>query len=214
MKQGERRGRVTIRVLAAAALAGMAAAIFWAGPRAGREAQGEGETAVFFGDSITEYCDLQTYYPGLRTVNEGIAGDTTGGMLERMDRVYAADPSVVVVLGGVNDLLSGYSAGQVTANLRSIVQNLHENLPKARIVVQSIYPIADSTDLYYTDIICAVNDALRSMAAELDYTYADVYAALQTADGRLDGRYSDDGLHPNDAGYRAACPVVRAAIDG
>ena len=207
------RGRIAVKVLAAAALVGIGAAVFRAGPRAGRVPGTDGATVVFFGDSITEYCDLQAYYPDLHTVNEGVAGDTTAGMLARLERVYEAEPAFVVVLGGINDLLSGYGAGQVTDNLRAIVEKLHDDLPKARVVVQSVYPIADGEDLYFTGLICAVNAALRAMAGEMGYTYADVYAALQTADGRLDGRYSDDGLHPNDAGYEAACPVVRAAID-
>lgn len=210
MERG-RRGRAAAKVLAAAALLGIAGALLWAGPRAGRpEAAGQ---VVFLGDSITEYCDLAAYYPGLNAVNQGVAGDTTGGMLERLEQVYAVGPRTVVIQGGVNDLLSGYEVEQVVENLRAIVQSVHERLPGARVVVQSVYPVGEGEGLYFTRRIQDVNARLAAMAEELDYRYADVYAALQTEDGRLDGRCSDDGLHPNDAGYQAACPVVLAALE-
>lgn len=207
----KRRELAVVKILAAAALLGIGGALLWAGPRAGRT-QPLGEV-VFLGDSITEYCDLAVYYPDLEAVNEGIAGDTTGGMLGRLEQVYAAGPSFVVVHGGINDLLSGYSADQIVDNLRAIVQNIRERLPDARIVLQSLYPIAEGEDLYFTGQIRAINARLEQLAGETSCRYADVFSALQTADGRLDSRYSDDGLHPNAAGYEAACPVVREALD-
>ncbi len=207
----KRWGGVAAKVLAAAALLGFGGVLAWAGFGAGRPAQ-VGEV-VFLGDSITEYCDLAACYPGMSTVNLGIAGDTTGGMLRRLEQVYAAGPRVVVVHGGINDLLSGSDGGQILENLSAIVQSVHESLPEARVVVQSLYPIGEGEDLYFTGQIRDINARLEARAAELDYRYADVYDALCTADGRLDGRYSDDGLHPNGAGYLAACPVVRAAVE-
>lgn len=211
MERGKHRWRVAAKALAAAALLGIGGALLWAGPRAGRpEAAGR---VVFLGDSITEYCDLAAYYPGLDAVNQGIAGDTTGGMLERLEWIVAAEPRIVVVHGGVNDLLSGYESDQIVENLRAIVRGIHERLPKARVVVQSVYPVGEGEGLYFTTRIQDINARLERLADELDYRYADVYSALQTADGRLDARYSDDGLHPNDAGYQAACPIVLAALE-
>lgn len=207
----KRWGGVAAKALAAAALLGIGGVLAWAGFGAGRPVQ-MGEV-VFFGDSITEYCDLAAYYPGLDTVNQGIAGDTTDGMLRRLEQVYAAGPQIVVILGGVNDILSGYDAEHVLNNLSAIVRSIHERLPQARVVVQSIYPVAEGDDLCFTRQIRDVNARLEEQAAELDYRYTNVYDVLCTEDGRLDRLYSDDGLHPNDAGYRIACPLVRAAVE-
>lgn len=203
--------RIAAKCLAAAALVGIGGMLLWTGSRAGREKKTG--AVVFLGDSITEFCDLAAYYPGLDAVNQGIAGDITAGMLERLDRVYAAGPEVVVVHGGINDILSGWEDDEVVDNLRAIVENIHEHLPEAKVAVQSIYPIAEGPDLYFTGRIRAVNARLAAMAGELDYLYIDVFPALQTEDGRLDDRYSADGLHPNDAGYQAASPVIRKAIE-
>ena len=205
-----RRKYTAAKCLAAAALLGIGWMLFRDGPGAGRERRVG--TTVFLGDSITEFCDLAAYYPGLDAVNEGISGDTTGGMLERLERVYADAPKAVVILGGINDILSGGEDGQVVENLSAIVRNIHERLPGAKIAVQSVYPIAEGEDLYFTGRIQAVNARLEALAEELDFRYIDVFSVTRTEDGRLNGAYSDDGLHPNSAGYQAACPVVREAI--
>ena len=51
---------------------------------------------LFLGDSITEYYDLDKYYPDLPVVNSGIAGDTTEDILNDMEgRVYQYNPSKI-----------------------------------------------------------------------------------------------------------------------
>ncbi len=40
---------------------------------------------IFLGDSITEMCNLDKYYPTLGAVNRGISGDSTQGMLDRLE---------------------------------------------------------------------------------------------------------------------------------
>lgn len=170
-------------------------------------------TVLFLGDSITDFCDLSHYYPGLNAVNQGVSGETTADILARMDRsVYAYDPDILVLLAGVNDVLTGYDDDTVVEDLRSILDGVRRRLPETEIILQSIYPVAEGEDLYYTGHIRSINGQLEQLAREYGSRYVDVYSALCAADGRLDGRYSDDGLHPNDAGYRAACPLVAAAI--
>ena len=170
-------------------------------------------TVLFLGDSITDFCDLAAYYPGLNAVNQGISGETTGDILDRLDRsVCPYKPDILVLLAGVNDILSDWPDDQVVGNVRAILEGVRRMLPETEILLQSVYPVMGGEDLYYTGHIRAVNDRLEALAAEMDCRYVDVYSALCTADGRLDGRYTDDGLHPNDGGYRAACPLVAAAI--
>ena len=170
-------------------------------------------TVVFLGDSITDFCDLSVYYPGLNAVNQGVSGETAGQILARVDQsVYAYEPDILVLLAGVNDILSGYPDGETVGAVRAIVEGVRQRLPDTEIILQSVYPVAEGEDLYYTGHIRAVNSQLEALAAEYGCRYVDVFSALCTADGRLDGRWSDDGLHPNDAGYRTACPLIAAAV--
>ena len=173
-----------------------------------------GGRVVFLGDSITEFCDLGAYYPGLNAVNSGISGDTTSGILERMDSsVYAYEPQVVVLLAGINDLLSGTDEAAVIQNLFAIVAGIHEHLPACRVIVQSVYPVHPWYGAEAAERIRTVDRALQTGAEERQYTYLDLFSVLKAADSDgLDERYSDDGLHPNDAGYRAVQPVLAEAL--
>ena len=64
---------------------------------------GEVEVA-FLGDSLTDLCDVKKYYQPYNVVNRGIGGDTTDGLLNRLDvSAYAFQPKVVVVLIGINN---------------------------------------------------------------------------------------------------------------
>ena len=73
---------------------------------AARAAQEHG-AVVFLGDSITQgWGDrFQGDFGDLSVANRGISGDTTRGMLIRLDQdVLSLDPSGVVMLMGTNDL--------------------------------------------------------------------------------------------------------------
>ena len=62
---------------------------------------------VFLGDSITQGWgpNLRNFFPALNVANRGISGDTTRGMLIRLNEdVLALNPSTVIMLMGTNDL--------------------------------------------------------------------------------------------------------------
>ena len=68
------------------------------------------DAVVFLGDSITqEWGDgLNAAFPGVKLVNRGISGDTTRGVLIRLEEdVLALRPAAVVLLIGTNDLEEG-----------------------------------------------------------------------------------------------------------
>lgn len=93
---------------------------------------------VCFGDSLTEghgteagqsypdylqaALDAQGYH--YRVVNEGISGNTTKDGVDRVDRIVAMKPAVVVVEFGGNDGLRGLRIEDTRANLDKIVATL------------------------------------------------------------------------------------------
>ena len=93
---------------------------------------------VCFGDSLTAGygTDLGQSYPDYlqtdlnaegykyRVVNEGISGNTTKDGVERLDRVLALKPVVVVVEFGGNDGLRGLRIEDSRTNLDKIVSTL------------------------------------------------------------------------------------------
>ena len=79
-----------------------------------RQVEQDQHAVVFLGDSITQgWGDgLGAAFPGMKVANRGISGDTTRGVLIRLEEdVLALDPAAVVLLIGTNDLEEGADAG-------------------------------------------------------------------------------------------------------
>ncbi len=176
---------------------------------------------VFAGDSITDFCDLDKYYPGLDAVNRGIAGDLTVGLQRRMNEsIFDLEPRLVVILIGVNDLGRRAKPETVIANIFDIVSEIREKLPETRIVLQSVYPVSEKWGKAYfkrvSPGVVTVNKALSAGEAEYGYTYADVYSVLADENGRLPDALTEDGLHPNAAGYEIISaylyPIIKSLI--
>ena len=101
-----------------------------------RNAQPRGSRIIAFGDSVTAGHRLKAgeAYPerlaaliGKPVLNRGVSGETTAEALDRLERdVLAADPRIVIVCLGVNDMLRGLPPGPQFAALRRIVEGIQE----------------------------------------------------------------------------------------
>lgn len=164
---------------------------------------------LFLGDSITEYYDLDKYFPDMPVVNSGIAGDTTDDILSDMKgRVYDYNPSKVFILIGTNDMLEDKTNEEIVNNIKEIVNGIKENRSEAEIYIESIYPVNRSMDrrLYMVgsrqnkDII-EINKMIKEYCDEEGLTYINTYDELLDEDGNLKKDYSEDGLHLSSEGY-------------
>src|SRR5215469_15801192 len=92
---------------------------------------------VFLGDSITQgWTTLKKDFPGLKVANRGIGGDTTRGVLYRLDAdVLNLEPAAVVLLIGTNDLGLGGDPEQVAVNIREIVAELRRTHKRMLIIL-------------------------------------------------------------------------------
>src|SRR5262249_54073306 len=82
---------------------------------------------VMLGDSITALTDWNALLPSFDVANRGIPGDTTEGVLERIDSIVAMHPRCVAVMLGINDLSEERSVQQVLKNYDAIVDRLNRN---------------------------------------------------------------------------------------
>lgn len=182
---------------------------------------------VFVGDSITDMCNLNKYLPNLPVFNRGISGDTTDNLLQRLDySVTQLQPSVVVLLVGVNDLMNlDRSPLQVATTYQRIVQTIVTDLPQATVILQSVYPGHDGKGAerpfdiaYLRDDIAQLNKHIKNVAQRYGCVYADVYGKLVDDQGLLQRQLSNDGCHPNDKGYDVVfdylAPIVTNAFLG
>jgi beta-glucosidase len=90
--------------------------------------QKDQNSVVFLGDSITQgWGDtMGGSFGEIKVANRGISGDTTRGVLIRMDEdVLALHPRAVVLLIGTNDLEEGADPETIAANLKLLVRKLN-----------------------------------------------------------------------------------------
>ncbi|VBB08968.1 Hypothetical protein LUCI_4254 [Lucifera butyrica] len=174
----------------------------------------ETHPVVFLGDSITDEGDWSALFPNSPVENRGIGGDTTLGVLNRLDEVIALKPSQIFLMIGTNDLCFGRSLPDIVTNYRRILTRFQTELPQTQVYIQSVLPFNDtifpSRLLRTNDNIRKLNKDIKQLARQYDYPYINLVPAFSGPDGRLPARYTSDGLHLSDAGYR----VWRGQIKG
>ncbi|HEY9156081.1 MAG TPA: GDSL-type esterase/lipase family protein, partial [Opitutaceae bacterium] len=98
--------------------------------------QKEQNSIVFVGDSITQgWGDVGSYFPGIKTANRGISGDTTRGVLIRMQDVFDLHPRGIVLLIGTNDLDEKAEPETIASNLKLILEAIRNNNPNTPVVL-------------------------------------------------------------------------------
>jgi len=166
-------------------------------------------TVLFLGDSITAQGSWDTWLPDERTVAQGVDGDTTDGVLARLDAVVAEQPEVIVLLIGTNDFGNRRaSAEHVVRNVETILVTLRRELPGVRLLLVSILP----RQAEYAAKIEEANRHLRQFVATCHAQYLDAWPALADGD-HLDERFSEDGLHLTEEGYRAYLAELLPALE-
>ena len=194
-----------------------------------REANGQLKAAgpdenrvVFFGDSITDAWKLDQYFPGKNYINRGIGGQTTPQMLVRFRQdVIDLSPKVVIILAGTNDIAGNtgpMTVGQTEENYASLAELARTH--SIRIIFSSVTPIHNYNAQRLTmflqrspEPISELNRWLRNYCEQNKLIYLDYFSAMVDSRGMMKENLADDGLHPNDAGYRVMAPLAQAAID-
>jgi lysophospholipase L1-like esterase len=147
--------------------------------------------------------------------NRGIGGDTTQGLLTRLEEsVFGLKPKLVVLQMGTNDFpVLKLSPEQSLKNLQLVVQQILSVQSRIKIVLVSVYPIHEPTlnfkrkaEDYRTNArIRVINAGLKEIAG---VHFVNVFDLLLDAQGQLNMNFSRDGLHLNAKGYE----VVAAAL--
>jgi lysophospholipase L1-like esterase len=167
---------------------------------------------VFLGDSITQGWGggLGAAFPGVKVANRGISGDTTRGILLRLEAdVLALDPAAVVLLIGTNDLEEGAIPDVAVGNLKLIVAALERHDPRMPIVLCQVFP-SSATKKRPADQIQAMN-ALYLAAVKNDprVTYLETWPLFAGPDADATAGEFPDLLHPNEVGYAKWAAALR-----
>jgi lysophospholipase L1-like esterase len=167
---------------------------------------------VFFGDSITQGwgTDFRKAFDGMKLANRGIGGDTTRGMLLRLQEdVLALNPKAVVLLMGTNDIEVEVPVEAIGRNFQKIVAALKAHDPKMPVIVCRIFP-SSATKKRPKETILAVNELFAAaVKGDPQFTVLDTYALFANAEGDALAALFPDLLHLNAAGYAKWASALR-----
>jgi lysophospholipase L1-like esterase len=177
---------------------------------------------IFYGDSITDQWNLNQYFPDKHYINRGISGQTTSQMLLRFRQdVINLDPDVVVILAGTNDIAGNtgpISIEDIEGNITSMAELARAH--DIALVLSSVTPVNNYTPAsqrFFADRppseILRLNEWMKAYCASTNCYYLDYFNAMVDGSGLMKRALTEDGLHPNDAGYKIMAPLAQSAID-
>lgn len=180
----------------------------------------EKRKVVFMGNSITENWVRRhgQFFTDNGYIGRGISGQTTYQMVLRFyEDVVNLKPKAVVINGGTNDIALNnhpYVEDRTFQNITIMAMIAKEN--GIKVILSSVTPC----DHYVwrpevTDVvgkIKSLNARIQAFAKKNKFEYVDYFSAMADANGVMKDGISDEGCHPNVAGYEIMEPLVQAAI--
>lgn len=172
---------------------------------------------VFLGNSITDGWpnSNKAFFEDNNFLGRGISGQTTYQFLVRFySDVVNLQPEAVVINGGINDIAENnyeYDETRTFNNIKAMAEIADAN--GIKVILTSVLP----SDRFgwrplKTEIapkVMSLNNHIKALAKEKGYTYVDYFSQMEngTTHG-MKPEYSNDGVHPTDAGYRVMESIV------
>lgn len=173
---------------------------------------------IFLGNSITDGSEWVELFADLRVKNRGISGDTTEGVLYRLNEVTRSKPDKVFILIGINDLSRDVPKETVFQNICTIATQIRESSPKTKVFVQSILPVNAALEKFpkHTnkgEQVIWVNKQLKTWCEANRFAFIDLYSRFKNpGDDLLDPKYTNDGLHLTGEGYILWTDIVKPLV--
>ncbi|MDM9381517.1 SGNH/GDSL hydrolase family protein [Chlorogloeopsis sp. ULAP01] len=165
---------------------------------------------ILAGDSLSLWFPPELLPEDTNWLNQGISGETSAGLLKRLELLDQTRPKTIFVMIGINDLIRGISDEIILENHRQIVRYLHKVHSKTHIVIQSILPHgAEQATWEGREKLLAIpnsriqelNQQLQTIAKQEGVKYLDLYSLFVNKQGNLRLELSTDGLHLSPQGY-------------
>lgn len=182
----------------------------------------ERRRVVFMGNSITEnWARMRPdFFRQNGYVGRGISGQTSYQFVVRYRQdVIDLKPELVVINTATNDVAENtgpYVEDRTFANIETMVDLARAN--HIKVILTTTLPAAKfKWNPRITDApakIEKLNTRIRDYAAKNSIAFVDYYSKMVAGtDKALNPAYSNDGVHPTEAGYAVMEPLIKAAID-
>ncbi|GAB3906693.1 SGNH/GDSL hydrolase family protein [Mucilaginibacter boryungensis] len=175
---------------------------------------------VYMGDSITDFWlkSSPDFFSGHHYAGRGISGQVSPQMLIRFRQdVINLKPKAVVLLCGTNDI----AGNKGPSTLEMIADNISSmcELAKAnhiKVVLCSVLPANKfpwKPDLEPAEPIIKLNAWIKAYAQEHRFAYVDYYQAMVNEEKGMKAGYTEDGVHPNKAGYTVMEGIIQPVLE-
>ena len=172
---------------------------------------------ILLGDSLTHQGEWVELLGNAKVRNRGIGGDTTDGVLNRLDEVVTGKPRQIFLLIGTNDFwFEKKTVPELISNYQLILEKIQESSPQTEVVIQSLLPVNNSQfnrNKVDNQQIIALNKELEKLANQFNYPYIDLHTAFVNENNELKLEYTYDGVHLNGQGYLVWTEIIKPYID-
>ncbi|WP_198304884.1 GDSL-type esterase/lipase family protein [Arcobacter vandammei] len=152
---------------------------------------------MMLGDSITDEGEWSELW-GEVVQNRGISGDTTSGVLDRLNTVSPNIKEVYIMIG-VNDIMRGTKYETVFENYKKIVEFFKKT--GVKISIQSTLYIGESRKKDFNSEVENLNNSLKDFANKEGVNFIDLNPFL-APNKVLKQEFTKDDLHLNGDAYK------------
>ena len=167
--------------------------------------QNEKYKTIMLGDSITDEGSWDELLNNDTIQNRGISGDTTDGVLDRLNSVNKNIKQVFIMIG-VNDIMRGREVDEIFANYLKIIKTFKEK--NIKVHIQSTLYIGETRKSNFNPKVEELNKRLEKYASENKITFINlnpIFAPNQV----LKKEFTSDDLHLNGTAYKLWAEQIR-----
>ena len=178
---------------------------------------------LFMGDSITDFWRnaegpfagkpvFDRYWGGMKVANFGIAGDTTQGVLYRLQNGEGEgfSPKAIMLMIGTNNTRAN-SAAEIAEGIGAIVLELQKDFPEAKLLLLGIFQRSTPVDPVRAQI-AEINSLISKLHDGGRVHYLDIGKVFLDASGNIPLDVMSDGLHPTTKGYELWAAAVQEPL--
>ena len=162
-------------------------------------------TTVMLGDSITDEGQWDELLDNPLVQNRGISGDTTDGVLERLDSINKSIKQVFIMIG-VNDIMRGKEVDEVYSNYLKIIKFFQDR--NIKVYIQSTLFIGERRAENFNIQVEDLDKRLEKYASENNITFINLNPIF-APNKILKKEFTFDDLHLNGAAYKLWAQEIR-----
>jgi len=177
---------------------------WWRNPGRG----GSGEATPFGGKPVFE-----KYFGSMKTANFGIAGDTTQGVLWRLENGEGEGfkPKAIMLMIGTNNTARN-TPQEIAIGVAAVVGELRKDFPEAKILLLGVFPRA-AAESRVRGQIAEINKIISALNDQQHVFYLDIGSKFLAEDGSIPKDVMSDGLHPTTKGYEIWAQAVKEPLE-